>query len=551
VQRLVYELQVHQVELELQNEELRQAQLDFESARDLYEHAPVGYLTVDDRGVIVEANQTMATLLGVAKTSLSGRVLAGFMAPTDADELHRHYQRVLRTSTQQVCELRLLSQSSGPRDVRLESLAVPRAQGNTPQYRTVLVDITEHKQAEHERHRLEIQLRQVQRLESLGTLAGGIAHEFNNILAGLLGFADLLRHEVPPDSQAGFYVQQVRQAGYRAKELVEQIVTFSRAEGTTQEPLHLGSVVQEALTLLRASLPSTIDIQYHLSEPEMIVYANRTQLHGVIMGLGANADYAMRATGGHLTAGVDPVEVDAAFAAAHPPLSPGPHVCLTMGDTGGGMTPEVMARIFEPFFTTKPVGEGTGMGLAIVHGIVTKHGGAITVESTWGGGARFAIYLPRLVVPAVQAADPDAPLPKGKERVLVVDDEATVALAMQLLLESLGYDVVVHTASCEALAAFRSDPHGFDAVITDQTMPQMTGEDLVHALRRLRPDLPIILCTGFSHVMDAQKAQALGNVIFLMKPVDARELAVMLQQVFVRPSSSPNVDTNASRCAHP
>jgi PAS domain S-box-containing protein len=531
VQRLVYELQVHQVELELQNEDLRQSQLDFEGARDLYEHAPVGYLTVDDRGVIVEANQTVATLLGVAQIFLHGRPLAYFMTPNDADELHRHYQRVLRTYTQQVCELRLLSQSSGLRDVRLESIAVPRAQGNPPQYRTVLVDITEHKYAENERHRLEILLHQAQRLEALGTLAGGIAHEFNNVLTAILGFAALLRRELPPDSQTGFYAQQVSQAGQRAKELVQQILTFSRAESTTQEPLDLRSVVQEALTLLRASLPSTIDIQYHLREPGMIVYANRTQLHEVIMNLGANADYAMRATGGHLTVRVDPVEVDAAFAAAHPPLFPGPHVCLTMGDTGGGIAPDVMARIFEPFFTTKPIGEGSGMGLAIVHGIVTKHGGVITVESTWGAGSQFAIYLPRIVVPAVQAADPEAPLPQGKGCVLVVDDEATVALMMQLLLESLGYEVVVHTASRDALEAFRTDPHGFDVVITDQTMPQMTGEDLIQALRRIRPDIPIILYTGFSYVMDAEKARALGNVTFLMKPVDERELSDSLQRV--------------------
>ena len=531
IQRLVYELQVHQMELEIQNEELRQAQLEVERILDLYNSAPIGYLTADDRGVIVEANQTVATLLGVSKTALQVQPLAGFMTSHDADELHRHYQHVLSTNTQQMCELHLQSQSGPPRDIRLESICVRMAQRHIPQFRTALVDITEHKHAEDERQRLEAQLRQSQKLEAIGTLAGGIAHEFNNILAGLLGFATLLHREVPPESRAGSYVQQVLQAGRRAKDLVQQLLTFSRAESLTQEPLQVVSVVQEALTLLRASLPSTIDIQYHVSEPGMMVYANPTQLHEVVMNLGANADYAMRETGGHLIVSLDPVEVDAAFAAAHPPLSPGRHVCLTMGDTGSGIASEVMGRIFEPFFTTKPIGEGTGMGLAIAHGIITSHGGTITVESSRGSGTQFAIYLPRTDAPAVQATGPEPLLAPGEGRVLFVDDEETLALAMQLLLESLGYEAVVHTASREALEAFRTDPHGFDVIITDQTMPQMTGEALIQAMRRIRPGIPIILCTGFSHVINAEKARALGNVTFLMKPVDERELGDILHQV--------------------
>ena len=520
--------------MEIQNEDLRQAQLDYERILNLYDSAPIGYLTTDDRGIIAEANQTVATFLGVSKRALQGQPLTGFMTPHDADKLHRHYQHVLSTDTQQVCELRLQSQSGQLRDVRLESISLRMARENTPRFHTALVDITEHKRAENERQRLEAQLRQSQKLEAIGTLAGGMAHEFNNILAGLLGFATLLHREIPPESRAGSYVQQVRQAGLRAKELVQQLLTFSHTESFVREPLQVVSVVQEALALLRASLPSAFDIQYHLSEPEMMVDANQTQLHEVVMNLGANADHAMRETGGRLTVHLDPVEVDTAFAAAHAPLVPGRHVCLTMSDTGGGIAPEVMARLFEPFFTTKPIGEGTGMGLAIVHGIVSSHGGAITIESIRGSGAQFAVYLPRIDTPAEQVAGPEPPLPQGEGRVLFVDDEEPIALAMQLLLESLGYEVVIHTASHEALEAFRTEPHDFDVVITDQTMPQMTGEGLIQALRRIRLDIPIILCTGFSHIMDAEKAAALGNVTFLMKPVDERELGDILQQVLGR-----------------
>lgn len=376
IQTLVYELQVHQMELEIQNDELRRTQLDFERILDLYDSTPIGYLTTDDRGVIAEANQTIATLLGLSKMALQGQPLSGFMTPHDADELHRHYQHVLATDTQQACELRLWPQGEEPLDMRLESICVHLAPSHTPQLRTALVNISEHKRAEQERLRLEAELRQSHKLEAIGTLAGGIAHEFNNILAGLLGFVTLLYREVPPESRAGSYVQQVRRAGHRAKELVQQLLTFSRSESLTRESLPLDSVVQEALTLLRATLPSAIDIQYHVSEPGMMVYANQTQLHEVIMNLGANAQHAMRETGGRLTVHLAPVEVDAVFAADHPPLSAARHVCLTMGDTGSGIAPEDIAHLFEPFFTTKATGEGTGLGLAIVHGIVTRHGGA-------------------------------------------------------------------------------------------------------------------------------------------------------------------------------
>jgi PAS domain S-box-containing protein len=485
-------------------------------------------------GVITSWNRGAEQLYGYRADEVLGESIAMLIPPDMADELATSLERLKRGESIDHYETQRLHKNAARIDVSLTISPMRDASGRVVGASAIARDITERKHAEHERHRLEAQLRQAQKLEAIGTLAGGIAHEFNNILAGLLGFATLLHREVPSDSRAGFYVQQVRQAGQRAKELVEQIITFSRAEPYSHQPLQLDQVVQEALTLLRASLPTTIDIQYGNRDPGAMVHANRTQLHEIIMNLGANADYAMRSTGGRMTIDIDTIEVDAAFASAHPPLHPGPHVRLTMADTGGGMAPEVMARIFEPFFTTKASGEGSGMGLAIVHGIATSHRGAITVASTQGVGTRFAFYLPRIEVPVVQAAAPASPLPPGKGCVLLVDDEATVAMAMQLLLESLGYEAVVYTTSCDALSAFGAAPHRFDVVITDQTMAQMTGEDLVHALRQMRPDIPIILCTGFSHVMDAEKAKALGLEAFLMKPVDEHELATMLHQVLAR-----------------
>ena len=389
------------------------------------------------------------------------------------------------------------------------------------------------KQVEEDHKRLEAQLRQAQKMEAIGTLAGGIAHEFNNILGAILGFTDLTQYEVPQGSPAWSNLQEVLKAGRRAKDLVQQILAFSRQSEQEQEPLSVSLVVQDILALLRASLPSTIEIRHHLTEEGGTVRANRTQLYQVVMNLCANAEQAMRETGGVLELGADQIEVDAAFAAQHPDLQPGPHVRLRIHDTGPGMTPDVVERIFEPFFTTKDVGEGTGMGLAIVHGIVTSHGGAITVDSTPGEGTTFAVYLPRSTDAAVTDAldHPAEDLPQGHGRLLFVDDEEMLVRMGQSMFTRLGYEVVACTSSVEALDAFRAEPAQFDLVITDQTMPRMTGEELAWELRHLRPDIPIVLCTGYSHLMNAEKARDLGIDAFCMKPLVARDLAVTVQRV--------------------
>jgi PAS domain S-box-containing protein len=371
-------------------------------AEDMRQHLAAIIESSDDaiisktlEGVITSWNRSAEQLYGYRADEVLGKPIAMLIPSDMADELATILERLKRGEPIDHYETQRLHKNGARLDVSLTISPMRDASGRVVGASAIARDITERKHAEHERHRLEAQLRQAQKLEAIGTLAGGIAHEFNNILAGLLGFATLLHREVPSDSRAGFYVQQVRQAGQRAKELVEQIIIFSRAEPCSHEPLQLDQVVQEALTLLRASLPTTIDIQYCNRDPGAMVHANRTQLHEIIMNLGANADYAMRSTGGRVTIDIDTIEVDAAFASAHPPLHPGPHVRLTMADTGGGMAPEVMARIFEPFFTTKTSGEGAGMGLAIVHGIITSHRGVITAASTRGVGRRGLCSISR------------------------------------------------------------------------------------------------------------------------------------------------------------
>ena len=397
------------------------------------------------------------------------------------------------------------------------------------------LDITERKQAEEERKRLEAQLRQSQKMEAIGTMAGGIAHDFNNILGAILNFTELTQYEIPSESTAAANLREVVQASRRAKDLVQQILTFSHQSEMQRQPVQLALVVKETLTLLRASLPTTIDMQQDIAEDSGTVLADPTQMHQILMNICTNAEYAMRATGGILAIQVNDMEVNVTMATTHPQLRPGPYVRLAIRDTGQGMTPDMLGRIFDPFFTTKNVGEGTGMGLAVVHGIVTQHGGAITVESTPGAGSTFAIYLPRMHETVDKKTPPrESVTPQGTGRILFVDDEETITHSMSILLESLGYEVISHTSGGEALATFQVEPYRFDVVITDQTMPHMTGETLAQELRQRRPDIPIILCTGFSHVMNAEKALTQGIDAFCMKPLTVRDLAVTIQQVLAR-----------------
>jgi len=383
-----------------------------------------------------------------------------------------------------------------------------------------------------ERKRLEEQLRQAQKMEAIGTLAGGIAHDFNNMLQAILGYTELAIGAVPPTNVAQQYLHQVRTAGLRSRDLVQRILAFSRHTAAMCHPVYLHVLVQDALTLLRASLPSTIEIRQYLAQDAGAVLADATQMHQILMNLCANAEYAMRQTGGVLEVRLEAVEVEATGVGTALDLSPGPYVRLTVRDTGPGIAPDVCPRIFEPFFTTKGPSEGTGMGLSVVHGIVVSHGGAIAVTNAPGQGAAFEVYLPRLLAAMAAPAAPAEDLhPRGQGRVLLVEDEAMLARVGQAHLERLNYEVVACLSSVEALEAFRAVPQRFDLVITDQTMPQMTGDALAQALRRIRPDIPIILCTGFSHTMDPESARTLGIDAWLAKPWQARELATTIQRV--------------------
>ncbi len=376
-----------------------------------------------------------------------------------------------------------------------------------------------------ERQRLEEQVRQKQKMEAIGTLAGGIAHDFNNILTAILGYAELAKHDAADRPQAQKSIDQVIVSASRAKRLVQQILTFSRRRAEARVPVLLQPILREALTLLRATLPSTIAIEEHCDQAAGAVIANPTQIHQIVMNLSSNAEAAMRDHGGVLEVRLDDLQLDRDLPVTHPPLAPGRYLRLRVRDTGRGIDPKRIDRIFEPFYTTKQVGEGTGMGLAVVHGIVAGHGGSIAVNSELGRGTTVEIYLPRVHERPVDQPVEHPRHPQGQGRILVVDDEQAIVELEQEVLEQHGYDVTAAHSGSEALEELRRDPERYDLIITDQTMPGMTGDELAREARVIRPDLPIILCTGYSHRIDDERARALGIDAFLMKPFAARDLA--------------------------
>jgi PAS domain S-box-containing protein len=398
------------------------------------------------------------------------------------------------------------------------------AQGRALYTDIVLLDVTERKQAEEMRPQFEAQLRQAQRMDAIGSLAGGIAHDFNNILGVMLGYTEMALMSLKEDDGLKRRLQQVLKAGKRGKELVSQILSFSRPSPQERRPVKMSAIVKEALNMLRATLPTTIELKMRLEEEQDTILADPTQMHQVIINLCANAAHAMRDKGGLLDISVKPVNLDAKAAAQFHGLFPGPHIHVTVKDSGHGMDRDTMEKIFDPFFTTKKMEEGTGMGLAVVHGIIKAHGGAITVQSKAGKGSEFQIYLPRVEASELPGGTEATAVENGQERLLFVDDEEWLVDMWKEILESLGYRMTVTTRPLEALDMFKAKPQDFDLVIADQTMPQMTGLELAKELLALRPELPIILVTGFSQLVTPEKAKAAGVREFIMKPLSISEL---------------------------
>ena len=403
--------------------------------------------------------------------------------------------------------------------------------GHIVRYKGIVEDITERNRAKEDREKLQAQLNQAQKMEAIGALAGGIAHDFNNILGAIIGYSELAKMKALEGGNVIAELDQVISAGDRAAKLVKQILTVSRQHRQEKKPVQIRYIVREALKMLRSTLPTTIEFKEDLVKESGIVNADPTQMHQVIMNLCTNAGHAMREEGGVLAVGLAHVELDDSLASKHFDLAPGPYLRLTVSDTGHGMSPEIRDRIFDPYFTTKEMGEGTGLGLSVAQGIVKAHGGAISVYSEPGKGTTFHVYLPVTPEKAREEKEPEKPLPTGAERILFIDDEPVLVEVGGRMLERLGYEVVVKTSSMEALELFRSGPGRFDLVITDLTMPRMTGDKLARELIGIRPDIPVILCTGHSKQVSEEKAKSLGIRAFVMKPISNRVVAEVVRKV--------------------
>ncbi|MBW2199274.1 MAG: PAS domain S-box protein [Deltaproteobacteria bacterium] len=500
-------------------ESLRESEFRFRSLFDLSPQAIA--LTELESGTLINVNAKFCEITKYSMEELIGRSTAemGFYSKSDRG----HFIKELQTNG----EVRGLEMDFRAKDdlvVKALMFARPVNIAGKSCIITVFLDLTEQKF-------LESQLRQAHRMEAIGTLAGGIAHDFNNILFPIVGFTEIAMDDLPEDSTARKSLNQVIKNAMRAKDLVLQILTFSRQHDYELKPLKVQLVVKEALSLIRSSLPATIEIRQKIDKHCGTVMADPTQIHQIIMNLCTNAYHAMAETGGTLEVILSEVELTADGLTGLD-MDPGAYLCLKMGDTGHGMDQAVVERIFEPYFTTKEKGKGTGLGLAVVHGIVKSYGGDIRVSSEPDKGAVFTIYLP-LIKEVFDTSETvtDEKLPTGHEQILLVDDEKQIVFMEKQILEYLGYQVTARTCSIEALATFREQPLKYDLVITDMIMPNMTGDKLSVELMNIRPDIPVILCTGFSEKMPKERANAMGIHGFLMKPMALYDLAKTVRDV--------------------
>jgi PAS domain S-box-containing protein len=543
VSRINEKLENSQLKLEAQNLELHQVTRSLQESQtrfsDLYDFAPVGYLTMDEKGLILESNLTLATMLGVKRSVLALTPLAIYLdGNTDKKKFYHYLRKIFKHTGHQRCELKLLRAGGGYTFVLLDSLVSETPAEDLKTCRTSVTDISALKQAEEMRLQAEAQLRQAQKIEAIGILAGGIAHDFNNILMAIMGNAEMAGLVLPADNKANKFLEQVLSASCRARDLVQQILTFSRRLDTKKKPLQLATVIKEALQLVRASLPSTIEISTNLASQHKVL-ADATQIHQIILNLASNACHAMRVRGGTLEVRLSDTVLTTPLLTPHGELAVGSYVRLEVKDTGKGIPPEVIGRIFEPYFTMNDVGEGTGMGLATVLGIVKTHGGDILVESKPGQGTTFVILLPGLEANLLEEeSGGDKPLHKGSGRILFVDDEPALIDFGEEALTSLGYEVIAIKRSPAALEIFRANPSGFDLVITDLTMPNLTGVDLAQKIQEIRADIPIILCTGYSDQFEIEDVSKMGISAFLSKPLGVRQLAEVVHQFLAIPPDS-------------
>ena len=508
--------------LEDLRDQLKQQQLQ----SSVIEQTEDNVLITDSRRTIIYINPAFERSCGYSCAELKNQPLRRLRSDQHDTSFYRHMKETLDSGREWMGVI--VNRGKNGIDFEIEGTISPIRDGSgaVTHYVAVGRNMSRFRKLERELHRM-------QKLDALGTLAGGIAHDFNNVLAAIMGYLELEAHDSPPGSRTHQRMEQALTACNRARDLVKQILTFSRQGEQRRKPLRLGPIVDDGLQMLRATLPTTISIELDLSGDGTIL-ADAIQMHQVLVNLCTNAAHAMRNGGGVLRVSLSEELIDENGCDRQPEMRPGRYIRLRVEDSGEGIDPAVRERIFEPFFTTKQVGEGAGVGLSVVHGIVQSHGGAIRVESEKGKGTVFSLYFPKSEAEEEVVAEKPRQALHGRESIMVVDDESLVVQVAGEMLRLLGYRATVTESSRQALDLFRRDPEGFDLVITDLTMPELTGLELAAEMLALRRDLPIILSTGFADEGVQLRATAIGIKRIVHKPFTAEELAAWVREALDR-----------------
>ncbi len=510
-------LEERNFELETINQKLRESEARF---RLLFEQLFDAQVMFNDRRRIEDANQAACRLFGTSRDALRQADMGDLLVPDEAERVVGLLRRLPEGKPEFIGEIQVRRQDQAPLPVEAggAALTIGARRYGIVSFR----DITERKQ-------LQAQLQQAQKMEAIGTLAGGIAHDFNNILAAILGYSELALLDIAKESPAHMNLQEAIRAIHRGKDLVRRILAFSRQDEQRKKAVDISGVVKETLKMVRALIPASIEIRSRIHATVGTVEADPTQIHQVILNLCTNAAHAIGEARGLIQVVLERQVLEASPERVHSELIPGTYACLTVADNGAGIPSDLLGKIFEPYYTTKDSGQGTGIGLAVVHGIIKHHGGVVTATSQIDEGSTFRVYLPIVkgkVAPRVRIRSEK---PTGSERILLVDDEKALQDIGEQMLQHLGYSVVTAADSREALDLFRQSPEAFDLVITDMTMPHMTGEELARQLLTIRPDLPIILCTGFSEKITPENARRLGIRDYLLKPLTIDQLAAKVR----------------------
>ena len=490
--------------------------------RNLFDFIPQPVSLTDiESGEIKDINKTFCEFTGYAVEELIGRKTTEikFYSPDDRNKILEELQ-----TSGEVHALELDFRMKNGSIVNMILFSRVIEIDHEKLLLNIFIDITEKRQ-------LEEQYRQALKMESIGTLTGGIAHDFNNILGIILGNAELAIEDVPEWNPAHSSLEEIKTASLRGAHIVNQLLNFARVTEQKLQPMEIGPAIKDSLQFLRSTIPTTINIEQDIQVTNETILADPTQINQIMINLCINASHAMEETGGTLNVIVENIILNDHSPAACPELSPGQHIRIRVSDTGPGITPEIIDRIFDPYFTTKKFGKGSGMGLSVVHGIVKNHYGTIAVDSKPGKGTRFSILFPLATEKPIDETQTKEELPTGHETILFVDDEVSIAKMMKRMFQRLGYKIETATTPQDALDRFGLNPNHFDLVITDMTMPQMTGSRLSEKLKDIRPDIPIIICTGHSNFMDEKKAKELGIAAYVMKPISMLEIAQTIRKV--------------------